>query len=456
MENSPAQILPWSIYKKIGFRFAFIFFLLFIIFLDWSVNPVFEYFYYEVYLGAFLDDAISWIGSHLFHISYTIISPYDGQHNDRTYVYLLYFTMAAIAAMGAIVWSVLDRKRINYETLYYWLTVIIRYYLAFTLFLFALEKFFKMQFPDLGLFTLTESVGNLTPMDLAWAFFGYSYGYNFFIGVAESAALLLLFRRTMVVGALLTMGTLLNVMMVNFNYDVHAKMYPTALFAMTFFLLLPFISRLLKFFFTHQSTSLPPIHAPVFKRRWMQISMPVVKFLFIGCSLIFWVKSYFGYKHRNDQREISRTQSGMFGVFDVESFVVNKDTLSSKNPVRWNQIIMGGDRDGIRLQGDSIAYMFVSSERKELLMYPSQQQLSVNEQMIFSEYGYEESTYLKVDSILVARQVLHPFQFEVSDAVVLKLRGKINNDSVFITGRRRPIEAKDFRLIKNGFHWVTE
>lgn len=293
-------------------------------------------------------------------------------------------------------------------------------------------------------------------MSLAWAFFGYSYGYNVFIGIAESAALLLLFRRTMIVGALLTIGALLNVMMVNFNYDVHAKMYPTALFVMTIFLLLPFINRLLKFFFTHQATSLPPIQAPVFKKQWMQISNSVIKFLFIGCSLFFLVKNYFGYKQRNDEREISRAQSGISGVFDVNSFVVDKDTLSSGNPSRWNQIIIGGKMDRIRLQGDSIAYMFISLGSKELLLYTSQKNLSINEQLIFSEYGYDESTYAKVDSILIARQVLSPFQFEVSDSTVLKLRGKIENDSVFITAKRLPIEKRDFRLIKNGFHWVTE
>lgn len=456
MNNLSEQILPWNPYKQIAFRFVFIFFILFIVLLDWSVNPVFEYLYYEANLAGFLDHIIHWVGNNLFHTSNTIISPYDGQHNDRTYIYLLYFTLAATAAIGTIVWSVLDRNRINYDTLYYWLTVIIRYYLAFTLFLFALEKFFKVQFPDPGLYTLTEPVGNLTPMSLAWAFFGQSYGYNIFIGIAESAALLLLFRRTMILGALLTIGALLNVVMVNFNYDVHAKMYPTALLLMTFFLLLPFVNRLFKFFLTHQSTSLPPIQAPVFKKRWMQVSMQLFKFLFIGCYLAFLVNNYFGYKHRNEAREMSKVQAGISGVFDVKSFVVNKDTLLNENPSRWNQIIMGGKRERIRLQGDSIAYMIVSVASKELLMYPSPKNLSINEQMIFSEYGYNESTYVKVDSILIARQVLSPFKFEVYDTTFLRLRGKIKNDSVFVTAKRRPIEVKNFRLIKNGFHWVTE
>src|SRR5215831_3592078 len=279
MENLSTQISSWNVYKKIAFRFFFIFFILFIVLLDWSVNIIVAYIYYYGHLSNILDIIIPWIGKYLFHIPYIIISPYDGQHNDRTYIYLLYFTMAVVAVLGTIVWTALDRKRTNYETLYYWLTTIVRYYIAFALFIFALEKFFKTQFPDLGFYTLTEPVGDMSPMSLAWAFFGYSYGYNVFRGIAESAALLLLFRRTMTFGAILTLTTLANVMAVNYNYDVHAKMYPTALFVMTLFLLLHDAHRLIKIFFTGQAIPIPVIKAPVFKKRWKNISKTVFKFL---------------------------------------------------------------------------------------------------------------------------------------------------------------------------------
>lgn len=182
MENL-SQTSRWNVYQKFAFRFVFIFFILFIVLLDWSVNSILSYIYYEGHLAEFLDLVISWTGKHLFQIPYTIISPYDGQHNDRAYIYLLYFIMVIVGVLGAIIWSVLDRKRTNYQTFYYWLTVIVRYYLAFTLFVFALEKFFKMQFPDLGYYTLTEPLGDMSPMSLAWAFFGYSYGYNVFMGL---------------------------------------------------------------------------------------------------------------------------------------------------------------------------------------------------------------------------------------------------------------------------------
>ena len=79
--------------------------------------------------------------------------------------------MAVVAVLGAIIWSVLDRRRTNYQTLYYWLTAIVRYYLAFTLFLFALEKFFKMQFPDLGLLYIDRTGGRYVAYEFGLGFF---------------------------------------------------------------------------------------------------------------------------------------------------------------------------------------------------------------------------------------------------------------------------------------------
>lgn len=456
MVNLSAETLSWNSYRKIGFRFAFIFFILFIVLLDWSVNPVFSYAYYEGGLAEFLDAIINRTGKNLFHIQYTIISPYDAQHNDRTYTYLLYFIMAMLALAGTIAWTVLDRKRTNYDTLYYWLTTIIRYYLAFTLFLFALEKFFKLQFPDLGLYLLSEPVGNLSPMNLAWAFFGYSYGYNIFMGIAESAALLLLFRRTMTFGSILTLFTLANVMAVNYNYNVHAKMYPTALFVMTLFLLIPQLNSLFRFFFTGEATALAVIKAPVFKKRWMAISKAVLKLLLIGYFLIFSVKDYIGYQQRKVAREINKSQSGISGLYAVQTFVMDKDTLSTENPIRWNQLIMGGARERIRLKGDSIAYIDVSIDRKEIFVYGDRNELAIKDQEICNELGFRETMNVDMDSIFVARQIKSRFQFGFSDSATLWLKGKIKNDSVFIIAKRQPVKTEDFRLIKHGFQWITE
>jgi hypothetical protein len=452
MENL-SQTVTWKHYEKISFRFVFIFLIQFIIFLDWPVNSILEYLYYDVHLADFLDSVISWTGKQVFNIQYTIISPYDGQHNDRMYVYLLYFIMAAIGVLGSVIWSALDRKRTNYQTLYYWLTAIVRYYLAFTLFLFALEKFFKLQFPDLGYYTLTETLGDMSPMSLAWAFFGYSYGYNIFMGIAESAALLLLFRRTTTLGALLTLATLANVMAVNYNYDVHAKMYPTTLFVMAIFLVLKDLKRLMIFFFTGQAISLPVIKAPVFKKRWINISQMALKFLVIGYFTVLPVMDYFGYK--KDSEERGKAKSEISGVYDVDTYVTNNDTLSIDNPLRWKQIVIGDKMiEAARLSGDSIAFLYVSLSKKELIVSGDQKELYTKMQEIYNEQGID--IYPKMDSILIARQIESSLRFELADSTTLKLSGMFKNDSVSITAKRKPFDIKNFRLMKRNFHWITE
>src|SRR5690606_13107281 len=113
-------------------------------------------------------------------------------------------------------------------------------------------------------------------------FLGFSKGYNLFMGLAEVAAGLLLFRRTMTFGAIITLMAAANVMAVNYFYDVPVKILSTALVAMTLFLLMRDAERLLRFFFTGQAVSLPVIPAPVFQKKWMRIGKIVLKSLVLA------------------------------------------------------------------------------------------------------------------------------------------------------------------------------
>ena len=455
MESKTNPPPPWKGYQKIAFRFVLIFFVLFIIFLDWSVNPILSHLYYYGPLSSVLDNVISWVATDVFHIQSIVISPYDGEHNDRTYVYLLYFTMAFLAVSGTIIWSLLDRKKKEYSALYYWLTAVMRYYLAFTMFLFGLYKFFKLQFPDLDYYTLTTRVGDMSPMHLAWAFFGHSYEYNVFMGIAECASLLLLFRRTTTLGALITMGTLANVIAVNYSYDVHAKLYPTALFLIALFLFVRDAKPLFRFFLTGKAIALTPIQAPIFSKRWIQIGKTVLKIIVIGYFLIFAVKGNSDYITHSE--ESYKAKAEYSGLYDVESFVVNNDTLAMDNPIRWHQIIIDGRvLEAVRFRGDSVGYINVLVERKELRLYGDPVNFAENRQEVYNEKGMSDDTWMKMDSILVARQKISSFQFNLEDKTTLNLKGMIKNDSVFITAKRMPIDINDFRLMKRRFHWVNE
>lgn len=444
------QPAHWNVYQKIGFRFAFIFFILFIVFLDFYSNIFTDIFYEVASINKLTDAIVFWIGENVFQIPYLIIKPVVGDHSDSTYIYLLYFSMLTIATLGTCIWSFLNRNRLNNDRLYYWLTVIIRYYLAFTLFAFALEKFYRVQFPELGYYRLSETVGDMSPMGFAYAFFGHSQGYNIFMGLAEISALLLLFRRTATFGAILTLAALANVMAINFNYDLHAKMYPTVMFVMTVFVLLPQLNRIFKFFFTNQIITLSVIQAPVFHKKWMNVTKTVVKILVIGINLVplaMWYQNFY-----LEQKEKKIANAKFYGVYDVESHVVNKDTLSTENPLRWNQILIGDWLERVRLKNDSVAFIKVSLERKEILIHGDKIEVEIKKNQINKELGYD----VNMDSILIVQQIKSLLHYELSESAMQKLKGKIKDDSVFITVRRRPLEIKDYRLMKRGFHWITE
>lgn len=455
MEKIATSPSSWKSYEKMGFRFALLFFVLHIIFLDWSVNPILSKLYYYGPLSTVLDSVVSWVGKDLLRIPYLLISPYDGEHNDRTYVYVLYLTIVVVAVMGTIVWSLLDRKRQSYRVLYYWLTSVVRYYLAFTMFLFALYKFFKTQFPDLGYYTLTQRVGDMSPMHLVWAFFGHSYEYNVFMGIAESAALLLLFRRTTTLGTVLTLMALVNVMVVNYSYDVHAKLYPTVLFLMALFLFLRDAKSIIRFFLTGQSIALKTIEAPLFQKPWMRISKTVLKVLVIGLFLISSINDNMDYK--NFLEASAEATSEYAGVYDIQWFVRNKDTLSLEHPLRWRQLIIGDEvQEAVRFKGDSVAFINVSTEKRELFIYGNLTDLAEKTQEVYNEKGLSDDTWMQMDSILVARKKISRFRFQMQDSATLKLRGMVKNDSVSITAKKVPMDFNQFRLMNRRFHWINE
>lgn len=73
---------------------------------------------------------------------------------------------------------------------------------------------------------------------LAWTFFGYSSVYELFIGAGEViAALLIVIPRTYTVGAMIYFPIAVNVMMVNYCYDIGVQDLSTVLTVMCFLLL---------------------------------------------------------------------------------------------------------------------------------------------------------------------------------------------------------------------------
>lgn len=419
IENTP----NWSTLQKISFRFCFLFFMLFIL----IHNGVFPFLnFISTPLHKFLQQLVPWLAKHIFKLPYEITVFTNGS-GDTTYDYLLVACILIASITGAIIWSILDRHRKHYQTLYYWLTTVMRFYVALVLIGYGLEKVVKIQFLSPDYRRLMQPYGESSPMGLAWTFFGFSKGYNMFMGIAEIASILLLFRRTVTFGAIITLMTTANVMAINYFYDVPVKIFATTLFLMTLFLLLKDTPILFRFFFKGQQVSLPVIIAPKFKSQWLKITVLCLKFLVIGYVLIF--KSAQVLKSEKLYGD-NAPKSKFYGLYTTNSFSIGNETPARAvaDNTKWKQMFVdvndyaeiqynNGSKGVFRLQedpGQRILHIFRASDQK----------------------------------------IAYSLAYDFADSTNLRFNGLINGDSIFISMHKKKIS--DFPLMNRGFNWINE
>lgn len=113
-----------------------------------------------------------------------------------------------------------------------------RWYVCLTICAYGVGKIVGMQFGS------AESLGNLTiselsPMQIMWLFFGYSYGYGLFIGLSQVVGgLMLLHPRTKLLGIAVLIPILLNIIVADLFFEV---LFGATLTAIWLFLLLLFV-----------------------------------------------------------------------------------------------------------------------------------------------------------------------------------------------------------------------
>ena len=226
-----------------------------------------------------------WFAKHILHHSYDYGIFINGS-GDTTYAWITLLIILMTASLASVIWSILDRKRNSYTACYYWLTVVVRFYIAFMLINYGVIKLVHGQMPPPGLGKLMQPLGEYSPMGLAWTFLGFSKGYNIFMGIVEIMAALLLFRRTVALGACITLATSVNIMTINYFYDVPVKMISTALFLLSIFLLLPYMKTLYGLFIQGRHGQLTVFNRPKIDRAWKRKSLFILKIAIIALFIL--------------------------------------------------------------------------------------------------------------------------------------------------------------------------
>jgi uncharacterized membrane protein YphA (DoxX/SURF4 family) len=408
----------WRLVTRVVFRFAFSYFLLYNIttFIDIlpftdGVSDKYESLWQRL---------VPWIGSHVLYLSHPITIFTNGS-GDTTYDYVKVFPQAVIAVIATVAWSVLDRRRPNYRALHQWFMLLLRIALGVTMVSYGAVKVIKSQFPDPSMARLMQRYGDSSPMGLLWTFMGASKTYTMFAGGVEVLGGLLLFiPRLTTLGALVSIGALANIFLLNMSYDVPVKLYSFHLLLMAAVLAAPDFGRLADFFVFHRKTQIP-IYSPVLCRKWANWSLLAIQVLLIGYSSII------SFVHAHQAFTTANAKPALYGIWSVDEYSLNGQPVAAGPTDRWNLFIV-----------DSFT-VSIASKDGGIDRYRSKID-ATEEKMVLTKTGN-------------ASQPL-TFSFSNPQADSMLLEGSVENGH--INAKLHRIPAADFLLKTRGFHWINE
>ncbi len=429
--DSSGKTLPWPLWKKMLFRFFFVFMALYITPWTWldripKVGLVTKY-YYDL-----MNWAVRFTNEKLFHVKKVLV-PLSGS-GDTSWGWAQLWMILTIALVACVTWSVIDRKRKSYNKLDYWLCVFTRYYIAMFAFLYGIIKLFAFQMPFPNPSLLATSLGDFLPMRLSWMFMGYSVPYQVFSGAMEAlAGLLLLSRRTATFGTMVATGVFINVMMMNLSYDIPVKIFSMRLVLFCLVLLAHEYKRIFAFFILNKTAEAGNIYNVQFTKKWMRITRVVLKTVFIGVAVV-----WFFYTTLDRYKQFHATPPPgpiAQGIYDVETYILNRDTIPPliTDTLRWQDMIFENNFGSIKTSDT----LFWIRYRRGYFNYKVDEAYRTIE---FRRPGTDPRFIFSLD-------------YKVPDSNTVLLWGKVGNDSLFVTLKK---SKRHFQLTERQFHWLSE
>ncbi|MEJ6980087.1 hypothetical protein WG906_06480 [Pedobacter sp. P351] len=339
--RSAEQVRPnrsaWTNTQKIAFRIAF----LYILFL---CVPTYPGFY-----------------KHLFGLKFSKITYHDFQSivafwppqiitiesEEGVFGILNYINLILVfagAVIGGAIWTLLDKNTTQYTKLYYLIRVLARYRLAYGMVGWGLKKAFPMQmvYPTEGM--LNTPFIDFAEKKLYWSHVGVSFEYTVFLGFAEILpGLLLLHRKTSVLGAALAAVVTFNICIANHAYDAGVAV-PAAYFAIIgIFITWYDLPKIWNLIVNEKDVLQPYRYNPVFSENWQKYLVNGTKwtfnFLFVPVAAGLWAFGFFNGNNYNIPSTPGIAQTK--GLYTVSEFRLN-DKVLPYNPadsIRWQDAI---------------------------------------------------------------------------------------------------------------------
>jgi uncharacterized membrane protein YphA (DoxX/SURF4 family) len=444
---------PWSTLHKVAFRFAFCYFAQYILFAApyfvgtlvarkflWNGTPVFELPWLKI---------VPWVAAHVLRhpISGT------GATADSPYQYVKLFSFALIAAVVTLVWSILDRKRAGYSKLDQWLRLSLRLVLACAMFVYGGIKVMPSQMPPPSLARLIQPFGDLTPYHLLWNFMGSSTFYEVLCGLVEmTCGVLLLIPGMTMLGALLSLAAVGNVLILNISYDVAVKIIPMNLAVFSFYLLLPYLPRIMNLFVFNRVVQ-PERKAALFQRRGLNnLTWGLQWALGLYFALTTLLASA---THANGHRENPQANP-LYGIWDVNEFAADGQVHPPllTDDLRWQRVVVDSES---RLLGKmTLAFQGMNSQWSPYLVTLDEKNGSISLRSPKPNDIMESTEWLTSPSAAVSspdRPANISLNYSRPQPNELILQGLVNGHQLRVTLKK---EDRQFLLETHKSRWVHQ
>ena len=280
--------------------------------------------------------AAVWVGDRLLGPGSVIIQPTGSGDTMAAYVSML--IQLVLTVIGTLAWTVAARGAPVSPRVLAAFRVYMRYYLAAVLLSYGFAKIPPTQFQPPGPELLSRTYGDSSPMGLLWTFMGYSPAYTMFAGLMELVpGVLLLFRRTALLGALLGVATMANIVALNFAYDVPVKLFSVHLLLALLIILAPDVPQLLNVFILNRDTP-PAVLRPAHPHPRQRLIL-ATKAVFIVLLLASGIgQGYFTWTNFGP----GLPPAPLAGVYEVESFAVNGEERPPlwTDETRWRRFMI--------------------------------------------------------------------------------------------------------------------
>jgi hypothetical protein len=322
---------PWSLMRRWASGAVLVYFALYTLPFPLSLVPLTgegEAFHWLgraiQYFGQGTEALTTWFGTEILKLDH-FAQPAQRGSGDTLHNYVQAAAVGSLALVAGLLLALFLRRG-SLCCAAGCLRLQLRYVLAMTMLGYGFHKVFPMQFGRMEGDMLYWSYGNASPMNMLWCFLAASPAYTVFSGAMEALSGLLLFwRRTTLLGALLGIAVLVNVAMLNLCYDVPVKLYSLHLLAMAAILVGPDVGRLWGVLVAHRDVAAPPLRRHL--ARWVRGCLLLGKLVIAGT--ITWQTFNSNWEHWQQLKDPAAV-SAITGTWEVAEFAASPANLFAK------------------------------------------------------------------------------------------------------------------------------